>query len=163
LIDVYGVLARHGATIPAGSCPSVGIAGLALGGGVGFAGRKLGLTSDNLLAASLVTAHGRLLACDLTEHSDLFWACRGGGGGNFGIVTSFQFRIHPAPDIAYYEIAWPWSDAADVVRVWQELAPHAPDELFSTLFMATTTPKGEPGRCSARVGGSSVARRSSSR
>ena len=142
LIDVYGALARHGLTIPAGSCPSVGIAGLTLGGGVGFAGRKLGLTSDNLAEVSLVDARGRLLACGPKEHADLFWACRGGGGGNFGIATSFRFRTHPAPDVAYYEIAWPWSAAGEVVRAWQEFAPHAPDALFSTLFMATTAPKG---------------------
>jgi FAD/FMN-containing dehydrogenase len=142
LIDVYAGLAKHGLTIPAGSCPSVGIAGLTLGGGVGFAGRKLGLTSDNLVEVSLVSARGKLLACSPTEHADLYWACRGGGGGNFGIATSFRFRTHPAPDVAYYEIAWPWSDAHEVVRAWQEFAPHAPDELFSTLFMATTTKGG---------------------
>jgi FAD binding domain/Berberine and berberine like len=141
LIDVYAGLAKHGLTIPAGSCPSVGIAGLTLGGGVGFAGRKLGLTSDNLVELSLVSARGKLLACGPREHADLYWACRGGGGGNFGIATSFRFRTHPAPDVAYYEITWPWSDAGAVVRAWQEFAPHAPDDLFSTLFMATTAPK----------------------
>jgi len=142
LIDVYAALAKHGRTIPAGSCPSVGIAGLTLGGGVGFAGRKLGLTSDNLAGLSLVSARGKLLACGPGEHADLYWACRGGGGGNFGIATSFRFRTHPAPDVAYYEISWPWSDAREVVPAWQGFAPHAPDALFSTLFMATSAPKG---------------------
>ena len=142
LIDVYSALTPHGLTIPAGSCPSVGIAGLALGGGVGYAGRKFGLTCDNLVGVSLVTAQGKLLQCGVHDHGDLFWACRGGGGGNFGIATSFRFRTHAVGDVAYYQIAWPWSDAARAARAWQKLAPHAPDELFSTLYMATDVPRG---------------------
>src|SRR5262249_45769268 len=85
---------------------------------------------------------GNLLQCSASEHPDLFWACRGGGGGNFGIVTSFRFRTHAVSKVAYYQIVWPWANAADVVRAWQAFAPHAPDELFSTIFMATRTPKG---------------------
>jgi FAD/FMN-containing dehydrogenase len=142
LIDVYAALARHGRTIPAGSCPTVGIAGLALGGGVGYAGRKLGLTSDNLAGLSLVTAGGKRLDCGPHEHSDLFWACRGGGGGNFGIVTSFRFRTHRVGNVAYYHVTWPWSDAATAAAAWQAFAPHAPDELFATLFLATSADKG---------------------
>ncbi|HLX32432.1 MAG TPA: FAD-binding oxidoreductase [Gaiellaceae bacterium] len=143
LIDVYAGLNAHGVTVPAGSCPTVGIAGLALGGGVGFAGRKLGLTSDNLLGVTLVTADGKLLECNAHEHPDLFWACRGGGGGNFGIATSFRFATHPVTDVSYYQVVWPWSDAAAALRAWQGFAPHAPDELFSTFFMGTTSPKGQ--------------------
>lgn len=142
LIDVYTALAAHGLTVPAGSCPTVGIAGLALGGGVGYAGRKFGLTCDNLAGLSLVTAHGKLLDCNAHEHADLFWGSRGGGGGNFGITTSFRFRTHRVGDVAYYEIAWPWSDAARATRAWQDFAPHAPDALFSTLYMATGAPRG---------------------
>jgi FAD/FMN-containing dehydrogenase len=142
LIDVYGALAQHGSTIPAGSCPTVGIAGLALGGGVGYAGRKLGLTCDNLLGLSLVTANGTLVDCSPHEHADLYWASRGGGGGNFGIATSFRFRTHRVGAISYYSIAWPWSEAVRVARAWQEFAPHAPDGLFSTLYLATDAPRG---------------------
>ena len=142
LIDVYAQLAKRAATIPAGSCPSVGIAGLTLGGGASYAGRKLGLTCDSLLGLTIVTARGKVLTCSGSEHPDLYWACRGGGGGNFGIVTSFHFRTHPVQSVAYYAIAWPWQDAADVVRAWQDFAPHAPDELFSTLYMTTTPMKG---------------------
>jgi FAD/FMN-containing dehydrogenase len=142
LIDVYAGLDPHGVTVPAGSCPTVGIAGLALGGGAGFAGRKLGLTCDSLEGVSLVTADGRLLECSEREHPDLYWACRGGGGGNFGIATSFRFKTHPVGDVSYYQVVWPWSDAAAALRAWQSFAPHAPDELFSTLFMGTTVPKG---------------------
>jgi FAD binding domain/Berberine and berberine like len=142
LIDVYAQLAAQGVTIPAGSCPSVGIAGLTLGGGASYAGREFGLTCDNVLGLSVVTADGRLLQCNPGERPDLFWACRGGGGGNFGIVTSFRFRTHAVANVAYYQVVWPWTDAADVVRAWQSFAPYAPDELFSTLFMSTRAAKG---------------------
>jgi len=153
LIDVYSVLATHGLTVPAGSCPTVGISGLALGGGVGYAGRKLGLTCDNVVGLSLVTADGKLLDCNAQEHADLYWACRGGGGGNFGIATSFRFRTHAVGSVAYYEIAWPWSDAAAALRAWQGFAPHAPDELFSTLYLATNLPKGPGTQPIVRSGG----------
>ena len=142
LIDVYAQLATSGVTIPAGSCPSVGIAGLTLGGGASYAGRKLGLTCDNVLGLSIVTAQGKLLECSAARHPDLFWACRGGGGGNFGIVTSFRFRTHTVSNVAYYQVVWPWANAADAIRAWQNFAPHAPDELFSTMFMSTKGAKG---------------------
>jgi FAD/FMN-containing dehydrogenase len=109
---------------------------------VGYASRKLGLTSDNLAGLTLVSADGKRLDCGPHEHPDLFWACRGGGGGNFGIVTSFRFGTHRVGNVAYYRVTWPWSDAAAAVKAWQAFAPHAPDELFSTLFMSTTGPKG---------------------
>ena len=133
LIDVYGDLAQHGRTVPAGSCPSVGITGLALGGGVGFASRKFGLTCDNLLEATVVLANGRATVCNARQYPDLYWALRGGGGGNFGIVTRLMFRTHPVAPVATYALEWPWPDAKRVVEVWQKLAPHAPDELFSVL------------------------------
>ena len=96
LIDVYSKLASRGLLVPAGSCPSVGIAGLALGGGHGLSGRRFGLTTDNLAAATIVTADGRARRVDANTNEDLYWACRGGGGGNFGIVTSLTFRAHRA-------------------------------------------------------------------
>ena len=133
LIDVYERLAQHGRTVPAGSCPTVGIAGLALGGGVGFASRKYGLTCDNLVEATVVLADGTVVVANKRVHPDLYWALRGGGGGNFGIVTRLLFRTHPVAQVATYAIEWPWSDAAKVVQVWQRLAPHAPDGLFSVL------------------------------
>ena len=133
LIDVYAGLAQHGRTVPAGSCPTVGIAGLALGGGVGFASRKYGLTCDNLIEAMVVLADGSAVVANAHTHPDLYWALRGGGGGNFGIVTRLVFRTHPVGQVATYAIEWPWSDAAKVVQAWQKLAPHAPDGLFSVL------------------------------
>jgi hypothetical protein len=135
LIDVYDQLWQHGLTIPAGTCPSVGIAGLALGGGIGLAARKFGLTCDNLVEATVVLADGRAVVCNARAHPDLFWALRGGGGGNLGIVTRLVFRTHPVDKVMTYALEWPWSDAKPVVQAWQRLAPHAPDGLFSVLNM----------------------------
>jgi FAD/FMN-containing dehydrogenase len=133
MIDVYAHLAPFGRTVPAGSCPTVGIAGLALGGGVGFASRKFGLTCDNLLEATVVLADGSAVVCNASRHPDLYWVLRGGGGGNFGIVTRLVFRTHPVGQVATYSLEWPWSDAKEVVQAWQRLAPHAPDAFFSVL------------------------------
>jgi FAD/FMN-containing dehydrogenase len=133
LIDVYAHLAQFGRTVPAGSCPTVGIAGLALGGGVGFASRKFGLTCDNLVEATVVLADGTAVVCNAKEHPDLYWALRGGGGGNFGIATRLAFRTHPIGQVATYALEWPWSDAKEVVQTWQRVAPHAPDAFFSVL------------------------------
>jgi FAD/FMN-containing dehydrogenase len=133
VIDVYSSLAKRGRTVPAGTCATVGFAGLALGGGIGMSARKFGLTSDNLLEATVVLADGRAVVANATEHSDLYWALRGGGGGNFGIVTRFVFRTHPVDEVVTYSLAWPWSDAKRVIDAWQKLVPHAPDGLFSVL------------------------------
>jgi FAD/FMN-containing dehydrogenase len=136
LIDVYAALAAHGVTIPAGSCPSVGIAGHALGGGMGLAGRRFGLTADNLLSAQIVTADGRLRTVSRHRNPDLYWALRGGGGGNFGVVTRFTFRVHAVPrTVALFFATWPWSQAADVLAAWQAWAPHARSELTSILHL----------------------------
>ena len=137
LIDLYSALARRGLTVPAGSCPTVGVGGLALGGGVGLASRALGTTCDNLVSLTVVTADGRALVCDPRRNADLFWACRGGGGGNFGIATSLTFRTHRVGVASYFFASFPWSDAAEVVAAWQRWAPHAPDELFSICSLST--------------------------
>jgi FAD/FMN-containing dehydrogenase len=137
LIDVYAGLWEHGMTIPAGSCPTVGVAGLTLGGGVGFASRQLGTTSDNVTQVRLVTADGKLRVCSAREHEDLFWACRGGGGGNFGVATGFQFRLSAVGTVTTFLVSWPWSQAAEVVQAWQQWAPHAPDALFSVCRLTT--------------------------
>jgi FAD/FMN-containing dehydrogenase len=138
LIDVYATLWQHGLTLPAGSCPTVGIAGLAQGGGVGFLSRKLGLTCDNLLALTLVSAAAKPLVCDASHHPDLYWACRGGGGGNFGVATSFRFRVHPVGRVATYRVDWAPSDARAALAAWQDWAPHAPDDLFSVFSLSPT-------------------------
>jgi FAD/FMN-containing dehydrogenase len=147
LIDVYSALAAHGVTIPAGSCPSVGIAGHALGGGMGLAGRNFGLTADNILSARIVTADGKLITASAHQHPDLYWGLRGGGGGNFGVVTSFTFRVHPVPNtVAWFFVHWPASHAADALAAWQAWAPHARRQLTSIFHLnggGTTSVSGQ--------------------
>ncbi len=136
LIDIYTALAGHGATIPAGSCPSVGVAGVTLGGGMGLAGRAFGLTADNVVGAKIVTADGKLRKVDKHTNPDLFWALRGGGGGNFGIVTEFTFHIHPLPSRAvYFNVSFPWSSASEALDAWQHWAPHTRDQLTSIFHL----------------------------
>jgi FAD/FMN-containing dehydrogenase len=142
LIDVYAALAQHGLVLPAGSCATVGVAGLTMGGGIGVLGRKFGLTCDTLQAAQVVVADGRLLTCDANHEPDLFWALRGGGGGNFGVVTSFTFQAHPVSTLTLFTLRWPWSSAAGVVAAWQAWAPPAPDELWSNCVLLATNNKG---------------------
>jgi hypothetical protein len=142
LIDLYSGLWKHRVTVPGGSCATVGISGLAMGGGVGLSARKMGTTTDNIRQVTIVTADGRALVCNESQNSDLYWACRGGGGGNFGIVTSFLFDTHPVDEVTTFYVQWPWSDAAEVVRKWQEVVPHGPDTLFGLCNLSAT---GNPG------------------
>jgi FAD/FMN-containing dehydrogenase len=138
LIDFYHGLAAKGRAAPGGSCPTVGIAGVTLGGGVGVTARAYGLTCDNLESLQIVTANGAVLAAtaDPRQYGDLFWACQGGGGGNFGVVTSFTFRTTPAPSPCLFSMSWPWAQAARVISAWQSWAPNAPDALWSNLHLA---------------------------
>jgi FAD/FMN-containing dehydrogenase len=133
--DIYEHLDAVGCTIAAGACPSVGVAGLTLGGGLGILGRKHGLTSDQLVQAQVVLADGRVVECDKHRDPDLFWALRGAGGGHFGVVTSFVFRTVPAEDITCFKLAWPYAHAAAVIDVWQTWAPDAADELAASLLL----------------------------
>jgi FAD/FMN-containing dehydrogenase len=137
LIDVYSRLARAGATIPAGSCPSVAVGGHALGGGMGLAGRRFGLTCDNVTALRIVTADRRLLRCDADTNADLYWACRGGGGGNFGIVTSFELRTHRVGSASWFFVSWPWASAGSALAAWQALAPETTARLTSIFSLST--------------------------
>ncbi len=137
LVNVYAKLAHHGATTPAGSCPSVGIGGHAQVGGTGLAARKLGLACDNIEALRVVTADGRIIDASKRSNPDLYWASRGGGAGNFGVVTSFRQRIHRVSSAAWFNVSWPWSSAADALGAWQRFAPHAPDELMSIFHLST--------------------------
>jgi FAD/FMN-containing dehydrogenase len=138
LIDAYAALAPYGAAIPAGSCPTVGVAGLALGGGLGVVGRKFGLTCDSITALQVVTAAGDAVSCDATTNSDLFWACRGGGGGNFGVVTSMTFATHPASTLTLFGIGWPWAAAGQVIAAWQQWIATIPDELWSNCHILSS-------------------------
>ncbi|MFF3604400.1 FAD-binding oxidoreductase [Streptomyces sp. NPDC002463] len=136
LIDVYTQLGARGVTIPGGSCPTVGISGLTLGGGHGVVSRAYGLTSDNLTGARIVTADGRTLDVSKDRESDLFWALRGAGNGNFGVVTELRFRTHRAADGVTAHMTWPWSKAAAALRSWQEWGPAQPDEIWSALHLS---------------------------
>ncbi|WP_128379815.1 FAD-binding oxidoreductase [Streptomyces cavernae] len=136
LIDVYRALAAKGVTIPAGSCPTVGVSGLVLGGGHGVVSRAYGLTCDSLTQATLITADGKQLVANAREHKDLFWALRGAGNGNFGVVTELRFRTHPAPQGVSAYLTWPWARAAAVLRAWQEWGPTQPDEIWSSCHLA---------------------------
>ncbi|MFI0241888.1 FAD-binding oxidoreductase [Streptomyces sp. NPDC016845] len=136
LIDVYRGLAAKSVTIPAGSCPTVGISGLTLGGGHGVVSRAYGLTCDSLTGATLVTADGKELTADASNDKDLFWALRGAGNGQFGVVTELRFKTHPAPQGVSAYMTWPWSKAATVLKAWQEWGPEQPDEIWSSLHVA---------------------------
>lgn len=138
LIDVYNTVTQYGLILPAGSCPTVGISGLTLGGGVGVLSRKYGLTCDNLLSAQVITANGNLLNCGANDNANLFWALRGGGGGNFGVVTSFVFQLHAVAALTLFTLDWPWSVAANVVDAWQNWILPAPDELWSNCLLLST-------------------------
>ncbi len=91
------------------------------------------MTSDRLIGAEIVLADGRILACDENHDEDLFWALRGAGAGNFGVVTALLFRTVPAPDVTNFHVTWPYSRAADVIGAWQRWAPYGPDELAASL------------------------------
>jgi FAD/FMN-containing dehydrogenase len=133
--EVYESLAEHALTVPAGCGPTVGIAGLTLGGGLGILGRSRGLTCDNLRSASVVLADGRTVDCDEHHDADLFWALRGAGGGQFGVVTSLTFRAGPAPPATSFHLAWRPADAVQVIGAWQAWAPTGPDELAASLLV----------------------------
>ncbi len=142
--DVYERLDSQGLTIAAGACPSVGIAGLTLGGGFGILGRKYGLTSDQLVGAQVVLADASVVDCDEYREPSLFWALRGAGGGQFGIVTTFVFRTVPAQDLTCFKLGWPYAQAAAAIELWQGWAPDAPDELAASLLITATDDLDEP-------------------
>ena len=119
---------RFGLATPLGVVSATGIAGLTLGGGMGWLGGKHGLACDNVLSVDLVTADGALLTVSSSEHPDLFWAVRG-GGGNFGVVTSFEYRLHEVGPVLGGAVAWPLSQAKRVLRFYDEFAHGCPDEL----------------------------------
>ena len=132
--DIYSELSASGVAIPGGTCPPVGISGLTLGGGLGMLVRAEGLLIDSLLALELVDAQGRILTVDESEHADLFWACRGGGGGNFGIVTSLTFRLVPVPVATVFTVTWSWDEFEAAMSAWEQWASEA-DERISMLFV----------------------------
>ncbi len=129
---------EHGLATPSGIISSTGVGGLTLGGGHGYLSRRYGLAIDNLLAAEVVLADGTIVQTSQDQHPDLFWALRG-GGGNFGIVTSFTFRLHPVRNVICGPTAWPISAMGDVLRWYRDFLPAQDDDLYG-FFAAMTVP-----------------------
>lgn len=135
LLPLYRALWDQGVTIPGGTCPTVGISGLTLGGGYGLLSRLMGMTCDNLLEVEMVTARGNIVRANRSQHPDLFWACCGGGDGSFGVATSYTFRVHPIGNVSRYRFAWDFTALKEVVQNWQQWAPHADARLTSLLLL----------------------------
>jgi FAD/FMN-containing dehydrogenase len=134
-IDVYARLAAHHVTIPSGSCPTVGLGGLATGGGMGLAGRELGLTIDRIRSYDVVTADGHKRT--VGHGDDLYWALRG-GGGSFGIVTAIRLRTHRVTSATFFRVTFPAGSREEALAAWDDLAPGAPDRL-TAIFTLTAT------------------------
>jgi FAD/FMN-containing dehydrogenase len=138
--DVDHETQAHGLATTGGLVSSTGVAGFTLGGGIGWTMRKFGLACDNLVAADVVTADGRLVRATETEHSDLLWGLRG-GGGNFGIVTRFEFDLYPLGPMIYAgPVFYPGEYAFDLLRAFREWAPAAPDEITAIVNLTSAPP-----------------------
>ncbi|MEU5211732.1 FAD-dependent oxidoreductase [Streptomyces sp. NPDC020742] len=142
LRDVYTGLSQAGRALPGGSCFTVGIAGVTLGGGIGVLQRKFGLTCDHLVSADVVTADGRTLTATASATPDLFWALRGGGGGNFAVVTRFTFATAPAPALTIFSLAFPAGKVTKVLTAWQPWITAAPRELWANLNISSGSTPG---------------------
>ncbi|HEX5578531.1 MAG TPA: FAD-binding oxidoreductase [Candidatus Limnocylindria bacterium] len=138
--DVDSETQAHGLATTGGIISHTGVAGLTLGGGIGFLMRKHGLAVDNLLAAEVVTADGSIVNASADEEPDLFWALRG-GGGNFGVVTAFRFALHPVgPIVLAGPIFWAAEDTLEVLRFYRDFITDAPDELGTVVRLGTVPP-----------------------
>jgi FAD/FMN-containing dehydrogenase len=137
--DVDHATHPFGMAVPSGFVSTTGVGGLTLGGGIGYLARKYGLTIDNLLSVDMTLADGRYITASAEENEDLFWAVRG-GGGNFGIVTSFQFKLSPVSMVYGGPIFWPMSSAAKVLRTWRDLILNAPEDLNGWFGFVTVPP-----------------------
>ena len=136
-IDVYAKLASHGVTIPSGSCPTVGIGGLATGGGMGLAGRELGLTIDRVRRYDVVTADGVRRRVDAHTNEELYWALRG-GGGSFAIVTAVHLKTRAVSSASFFRITYPRASRSEALAAWDALAPTAPPELTAIMTLTSS-------------------------
>jgi FAD/FMN-containing dehydrogenase len=134
-VDAIAALKPYGKQVMAGTCPTVCPGGFLSGGGVGFQTRKFGVGSDRLVSAQVVLADGRIVRCSATQEPELFWALRGGGGGNFGVVVDFEVRPIDAPTMAYFSTYWPWEQAQQLLAAWQSWTISSTDDLCSQLIM----------------------------
>ncbi|MBB2483705.1 FAD-binding oxidoreductase [Mitsuaria sp. WAJ17] len=142
LADVYGNLIPLGRCVASGSCLSVGITGIALGGGFGVIDRSQGLACDQLLGAQLLTADGRLLDCDAQHNAELFWALRGGGGGHFGVVTQLRLRTHATGPLQLFLADFPLEALPAALAAWQGWpAQGLPDAIWSQLVLPAGSPQ----------------------
>jgi FAD/FMN-containing dehydrogenase len=139
LYPVHKALAAHGRTIPTGTCPTVGAGGLTLGGGLGIANRQYGLTCDQLYSAEIVTADGVVRHANATTNPHLFWGLRGGGGGNFGIVTQFSYHTQPTTSLGFFLLTFPWSSAAAVIRGWSSRVTVMPHTTWANLHVEASS------------------------
>ncbi|WP_018884468.1 FAD-binding oxidoreductase [Paenibacillus massiliensis] len=131
---IVDALAKQGFMAPFGDSPTVGIGGITPGGGIGPLQRTIGLICDNLLELEMVDAKGRVIRANKKQNSDLLWATRGGGGGNFGVYTKYKFKVRRAPAKAtVFQITWPWAQFEKVVKKWQVWAPNTSTKLGSEL------------------------------
>jgi FAD/FMN-containing dehydrogenase len=140
--DVDHATHAFGLAVPSGIVSTTGVAGLTLGGGMGYLTRRYGLTIDNLLAVEMVLADGRFVVASAKENSDLFWAMRG-GGGNFGVVTSFLFKGQPVDTVCGGPMFWPLEDAAEMMRWYRDFIVKATDDVYG-FFAFLTVPPGPP-------------------
>jgi FAD/FMN-containing dehydrogenase len=143
--SVYKALTPKHLAIPAGSCFPVGVAGHALGGGFGLLGRSFGLACDNILSMEMVDAWGQIRMVSEQENPDLFWALRGGGNGNFGVVTNFNFRTSPVNQVATLRMTWikTVAQAAKIVQVWQQWLDTLPPSITCTLHLGKASGNGQ--------------------
>ncbi|MEZ4562966.1 MAG: FAD-binding oxidoreductase [Thermomicrobiales bacterium] len=137
--DLHHAAHAFGLATPSGIISTTGVGGITLGGGLGHLTRQLGLAIDNLIEADVVLADGRFVTASETQHPDLFWALRG-GGGNFGVVTSFVFRLHPLPHLTAGPMLWPLERSAEVLTWYREFITHAPDDLNGFFAFLTVPP-----------------------
>ena len=136
------MLAKEGILAPFGDSSTVGIGGISTGGGITVIQRTAGVISDNILAATIVNANGEIIHVSKNKNPDLYWAIRGGGGGNFGIITSYTFKVRPAPSrVGIFQIIWPWKQLDEVIDTWQRWAPSV-DERLGTILEAFSKTNG---------------------
>src|SRR3990170_4587906 len=140
--DVDHATHAFGLATPSGVVSTTGVGGITLGGGIGHLTRKCGLTCDNLISADVVTADGQFVVASEKENADLLWALRG-GGGNFGVVTSFEFRLHEVSTVYGGPVLWPLDLAADAMKFYGDFITSAPEEL-NVLFVFLVVPPAEP-------------------
>jgi FAD/FMN-containing dehydrogenase len=136
-IDALAALSPHGLLLAGGQCATVGVGGFLQGGGIGMLTRKVGLGADRMVSAKVVLADGRTVCASRTENADLFWALRGNGGGNYGVITSYELKPVPVASMVNYTVSWPAEVAKQVIEAWQPWSIGAPWDLGASLAVFT--------------------------